>query len=263
MRPNGVRTLLVAAAVLSLVPVVADAAVAPPKCWKGKAGCRHTSTPHWNLQAFTGSASVNGTRPGSLTCADVAGGAREEIVQGRYVVKFSLNRVKSQTRVGADAQKRPLTSSPLKLAFAVTSTTHERVRSLAPNGDGTCTETFRDCDKASNSTARDSLKLFVRNRQVIEEMPGDFLGRAFLECAETPTMTSLLPEDPLGEEFMDEDGSLAAFRHRDTRTSHGHDHQIGDGSTSLAVSGRLTYVRSIRACTTYPQTKTRCRTARG
>jgi hypothetical protein len=198
-----------------------------------------------------------------VTCADAANGPREEIVAGRYAVKFSLGPATSQTRVAADAQKRPVTSTPLKLTFAVTSTTHERVRTLASNGDGTCTESFRDCDKTTSSTARDSLNVFVRNRRVIQETPGNFLGTAFLECAETPTMTSLLPDDPIGEQFMSEDSTLRAFNHRDTVVTTGRDRQIGDGSTSIAVSGKLTYARSVRACTTYPLTRTRCRTARG
>ena len=263
MRPNGVSAVLAAALALALVPLAADAAVAPPKCWKGKVGCRHTSTPHWALQTFSGSASVVGTRPPAVTCADAAGGPREEIVAGRYTVKFSLKRATSQTRIAADAQKRPFTSTPLKLTFLVTSTTHERVRTLTANGDGTCTESFRDCDKATSSTARDSLNVFARNRRVIQETPGDFLKTAFLECAETPTMTSLLPDDPIGEQFMSEASTLRAFNHRDTVVTTGRDRQIGDGSTSIAVSGKLTYARSIRACTTYPLTRTRCRTARG
>jgi hypothetical protein len=263
MRPNGVWVVLAAAVALALVPLAADAAVAPPKCWKGKVGCEHTATPHWNLQTFTGTASVVGTRPPAVTCADAASGPREEIVAGRYTVKFLLKRSTSQTRVAADAQKHPLTSTPLKLTFNVASTTHERVRTLTANGDGTCAESFRDCDKASDSTVRDSLNVFVRGRRVIQVTPGDFLKTAFLECAETPAMTSLLPDDPVGEQFMNEDSTLRAFNHRRTVVTTGRDRQIGDGSTSIAVSGKLTYARSIRACTTYPLTKTRCRTARG
>ncbi|HEX4734416.1 MAG TPA: hypothetical protein VH247_08400, partial [Thermoleophilaceae bacterium] len=137
------------------------------------------------------------------------------------------------------------------------------VRTVTSNGDGTCAESFRDCDKASNSSASDSLNVVVRNRRVIQETPGEFLKTAFLECAETPTMTSLLPDDPVGEQFMSEDSTLRAFSHRSTVVTTGRDRQIGDGSTSIAVSGRLTYARSIRACTTYPLTRTRCRTARG
>src|SRR4051794_26114686 len=131
MRPNGVGMLVAMAFVLSLIPLAtADGAVAPPKCWKGKSGCTHTSTPHWNLRTFAGNVSVVGTRPQALTCADVASGAREEIVAGRYEVKFTLDRRASQSRVAADAQKQPITSKPLKLVFDVSSTTHERVRTL-------------------------------------------------------------------------------------------------------------------------------------
>lgn len=263
MRPNGVWAVLATAFVLALVPLGADAAVAPPKCWKGKTGCVHTSTPHWNLTTFVGSVDVNGTRPPGLTCSDVANGAREEIVAGHYLVKFGLNRRSSNTRIAADAQRLPLTSTPLKLAFGVTATTHERVRRLSPNGDGTCTETFRDCDRNSSSTAKDSLNVVVRGRRVVQEMPGDFVKTRFLECAKTPDMASLLPDDPLGEQFMSEASTLRAFRHRDTVVTTGRDRQIGDGSTSIAVSGKLTYARSIRACTSYPLTRTRCRTARG
>jgi hypothetical protein len=264
MRPNGVWVVVATAVVLALVPLAADAAVAPPKCWKGKAGCRHTSTPHWNLRTFVGNVDVNGTRTNALTCSDVAGGAREEIVAGHYVVKFSLNRASSQTRVAADADKNPITGAkPLALAFAVTSTTHERVRQLAPNGDGTCTETFRDCDRTSTSTAKDSLDIVTRNRRVVQTTPGDFIKSRFLECAEAQTMPSFLPDDPLGENFMTESSRPAAFKHKDTAVRHSRDRQIGDGSTSIAVSGNLTYIRTIRACTTYPLTRTRCRTARG
>jgi hypothetical protein len=264
MPPNGVRTLLVVtAALLALVVGAADAAVAPPKCWMGKAGCEHTSTPHWNLRTYTGTVAVVGTRQQSLTCADVERGAREEIVEGHYSVKFALDRKASQTRVAADAQKQPLTSKPLALVFDVAATTHERVRTLAPNGDGTCTETFRDCDKNADSRAKDSLNVVVRGRQVIQETPGDFIKSRFLECAETPSSASLLPDDPLGEEFMTEASTLRAFRHRDTTVTHGRDRQIGDGSTSIEISGKLTYARTTRACTTYPLARTRCRTARG
>jgi hypothetical protein len=264
MRPNGVRTLLVVTAVVLGAAVgVADAAVAPPKCWKGRSGCEHTSTPHWNLRTFAGTVSVVGSRPQSLTCADVADGAREEIVSGRYTVKFALDRKASQTRVGSDAQKQPITSKPLALVFDVAATTHERVRQLSPNGDGTCTEAFRDCDKNADSRAKDSLNVVVRGRQVIQETPGDFIRSRFLECAETPTSASLLPDDPVGEEFMTEASSLRAFRHRDTVVTHSRDRQIGDGATSIEITGELTYARTIRACTTYPLARTRCRTARG
>jgi hypothetical protein len=263
MRPNGVRTLLATAFVLAAIPAVTEAAVAPPKCWKGKAGCRHTSTPHWNLRTFTGTADVNGTRPNSLTCADVQQGPRDEIVAGHYTVKMSLKRSLSQTRIGADANKNPITSKPLQLSLLVTGTTHERVRTLTSNGNGTCAETFRDCDRTDQSTKQDTLDLFVRSRSVIQETPGDWIKSAFIECAETPTTPSLLPDDPLDAKFMSERSSLRIFRHPDTTVTHGRDRQIGDGNTSIAVSGKLTYARSIRACTTYPLTKTRCRTAKG
>jgi hypothetical protein len=263
MPPFGVRTLVVTALALALLPVVADAAVAPPKCWKGKAGCRHTSTPHWNLRTFTGTADVNGTRPNALTCADVQQGAREEIVAGHYTVKMALKRSESQTRIGADADKNPITSKPLDIALLVTSATHERVRTLAPNPDGSCTETFRDCDKTDASTKHDTLDVFIRSKRVIQETPGDWIKSAFLECAETPTAPSLLPDDPLDAKFMSEQSSLRIFRHPDTAVTHGRDRQIGDGSTTITLSGKLTYARSIRACTTYPLARTRCRTAHG
>jgi hypothetical protein len=259
MRPNGVRALLVAALAVSVFAAVANAAVAPPRCWKGKAGCTHTAIPHWNLMTFGGSASVTGTRPSTLTCADVASGPKDEIVEGRYTVEFTLDPKSSQSLVPADAQKLPTTSKPLKLAFDVTSTTHERIRTL--NQD--CSESFRDCDKTETSRAGDTLDVFIRAARVIQETPGDFIKSRFLECAETPTMPSLLPDDPVEGKFMSQDSSLRAFSHRDTVVTHGRDHQIGDGNTSLAVSGRLTYGRSIRACTRYPLTRQRCRTARG
>jgi len=265
MRPNGVWAVLAVAVVASLVPLAsANGAVAPPKCWKGKHGCSHTSTPHWNVKTFTGEASVVGTRAAALTCGDVRGGSREEIVGGNYKVKFALNRSTSQTRIGADSRHQPTTSTPLKLAFAVTSTTHERVRTLTPTGDGqTCTETFRDCDRADTSTASDSLDVFIRNRRVIQETPGDFIKPAFLECAQTSTMPSLLPDDPLDGKFMSESSRLSAFRHRDAAVTHSRDRQVGDGSTSIAVNGKVTYGRTVRACTRYPLAKARCRTARG
>src|SRR4051795_3429816 len=110
MQPNGVRTLLVVLALVLATAVAADAAVAPPKCWKGKTGCRHRQTPHWNLRTFTGIADVNGTRPNSLTCADVQQGARDEVVAVHYKVKMSLKRAESQTRIGVDAHNNPITS---------------------------------------------------------------------------------------------------------------------------------------------------------
>jgi hypothetical protein len=230
----------------------------------GESDCTHTATPHWDLQTFTGTVSVVGTRQKALTCADVAAGPREEIVAGRYTVRFALDRPASQRRIGANAQKLPTTSRPLKLVFAVTSTTHEVVRTLTPNADGQgCTETTRGCDKIAKTTKRDSLDVFIRARRVVQETPGDFIANAFLECAETPQMTSLLTDDPLEGKFMSEPSRLSAFRHRSTTVTHGRDHQIGDGATSIDVSGKLSYARSIRACTRYPLAKPRCRTARG
>jgi hypothetical protein len=240
----------------------------------GGSGCTHTATPHWDLRTFTGTVSVVGTRQKALTCTDVAAGAREEIVAGRYMVKFALDRAASQRRIAANAQKLPTTSRPLKLVFAVTSTTHEVVRTLSPNADGQgctettrdgqgCTETTRGCDKSAKTTKTDSLDVFVRARRVVQETPGDFIAKAFLECAETPQMTSLLLDDPLEGKFMSEPSRLSAFRHRSTTVTHGRDHQIGDGATSIDVSGRVSYGRSIRACTRYPLAKPRCRSARG
>src|SRR3954447_16274319 len=236
MRPNGVRTLVALALALSFIPLAsASGAVTPPQCWKGKSGCTHTATPHWNLKTFTGSVSVIGTRPQALTCADVANGPREEIVSGRYAVKFTLDARASQSRIGADAKEQPITSKPLKLVFDVSSTTHEQVRTLTPAGDGNCTETFRDCDKTNVSRASDTLDVFVRSRSVIQETPGDFIKSRFLECAETPAMASLLPDDPVEGKFMSEASSLRAFRHRDTVVTQGRDHQIGDGNTGITV----------------------------
>jgi hypothetical protein len=260
MRPFGVCVLI--AAIAATVPV-ADAAVAPPRCWKGTTGCTHTATPHWNVKTFTGTVSVVGTRSQALTCADATSGPREEIVAGRYIAKFTLDKGASQTRVGANAQRQPTTSKPLKLVFNVKSTTHERVRTLTPAGDGNCTETFRDCDKTDSSRATDRLDVFVRSRRVVQETPGDFVKSRLLECAATPTMASFLPGDPLDGKFMSEPTRPAAFQHRDTVVTHARDHQIGDGNTSINVSGRVTYGRSIRACTRYPLTKPRCRTAHG
>jgi hypothetical protein len=257
--------MLVAAALgVALLAGTADATVAPPKCWKGKAGCTHTATPHWNLRSFDGTVSVVGTRQAALSCADVANGAREEVVAGRYTVRFALDKDLSDSRVPANAQKLPTTSKPLILALNVTSTTHETVRALSPNGDGqTCTESFRDCDISKTSLVGDQLDVFVRGRRVIQESPGDFVQSGLLECAETPTTVSLLPDDALDGKFMSEPSTFNAFRHRSTVVTHGRDHQIGDGNTSVAISGRLTYSRTIHACTRYPRIKARCRDARG
>jgi hypothetical protein len=264
MGPNGVRAVLAVAFALALIPLAAaQGAVTPPKCWKGKAGCVHTSTPRWNVTGFNGTVAVVGTKTNGLTCADVANGAREEIVAGRYSVKFALNPARSQTRIAANAQKLPATSKPLALRFNVARTTHEQIRKLTPNGDGTCTESTRDCDKSDSSTAADTLDVFIRSKRVVQETRGDFIKPAFLECAETPEMGSLLPVEPLDGKFMSETSQLAAFRHRDTLVTQGRDRQIGDGSTTVAISGKVTYARSIRACTTYPLARTRCRTARG
>jgi hypothetical protein len=251
----------VVAAALSLIPLAsADGAVAPPKCWKGSKGCTHTATPHWNVLSFTGTAGVVGARAPTATCADTP---KDEIVSGRYTVEFALDRKASQTRIAANAQKNPTTSKSLKLVFNVTSATHERVRTLTPAGDGTCTESFRDCDKTDSSRKSDKLDVFVRSNRIVQETPGDFIKPAFLECAATPTSASLLPDDPLEGMFMSEQSSRSAFRHRDTVVTHGRDRQIGDGNTSIELSGKVTYGRSIRACTRYPLTKQRCRTAHG
>lgn len=265
MRPNGVLSVIVAALALALIPIAtAQSAVDPPKCWKGKAGCRHTSTPFWNLTGFGGTVSVVGTKPKSLTCADVTSAPKEEIVAGRYTAKFTLDRARSETRIASDADKLPTTSKPLDVHFNVTSTTHEQIRTLTPSSDPAgCTETFRDCDKSDSSTATDTLDVFIRTGRVIQETRGDFVQPRLLECAETPDMGSLLPSDALGGELVSETSSAAAFRHRDTVKTFGRDRQIGDGSVSIVLSGKLTYARSIRACTTYPLTRTRCRTARG
>src|SRR4051794_33691999 len=111
MGPNGVRALVAAALIVSLLPLAAaDATVAPPKCWKGRTGCTHTATPHWNVLGFAGSASVVGTRSAGATCAPAP---KEEIVAGRYTVKFALDRKASQTLIGPDAQKNPTTSKSL------------------------------------------------------------------------------------------------------------------------------------------------------
>jgi hypothetical protein len=256
--------LLAVALSSALLAATADAAVAPPKCWKGRAGCTHTSKPHWNLRTFNGSVSVVGTRSSALTCADVQGGAREEIVAGRYTVKFALDRELSDSRIGANAQKLPTTSKPLVLALRATSTTHETVRTLAPTGDGqTCTETTRDCDASKTSLVGDELDVFIRSKRVIQETAGDFIQSRLLECAETPVMVSLLPDDAVDGKFMSEDSTLTAFRHRDTVVTHGRDHQVGDGNTSITIGGKLIYTRTIHACTRYPLAKARCRDARG
>jgi hypothetical protein len=265
MRPYGVLSVVLTALALALIPIAtAQSAVTPPKCWKGKAGCRHTSTPRWNLTGFGGTVTVVGTKPKSLTCADVTAGAKEEIVAGRYTAKFTLDRARSKTLIPANADKLPTTSKPLDVHFNVTSTTHEQVRTLTPSSDPAgCTETFRDCNKPDSSTATDTLDVFIRTGRVIQETRGDFIQPRQLECAETPEMGSLLPSDALNGKLVSETSTAAAFRHRDTDKSFGRDRQIGDGSVSMTLSGKLTYARSIRACTTYPLTRTRCRTARG
>jgi hypothetical protein len=261
MRPHGVGTVLAAALLLSLVTAAtAGAAAAPPECWKGRAGCTHTALPHWDVRSFGGTVSVVGTRRATLTCADVANGPREEIVAGRYTVRFSMRRDLSDLRVPANARKLPTTSKPLDVTLRVTSVTHERVRTLDPNG---CKESFRDCDTSRTGLVADRLEVYVRGRRVIQESPGDFIPARFLECAETATTTSLLPDDPLDGKLVSEDSSPAAFRHRSTVVPIGRDRQVGDGNTSVTVSGRLTYARTIHACTRYPRTKPRCRDARG
>jgi hypothetical protein len=264
MRLNGVRTLLAVALAVALLAATADAAVAPPKCWKGRAGCTHTATPYWTLTSFEGTATVVGTRPKSLTCADVANGPRAEIIAGRYAVEFTLRPRASDTRVPANAQKLPTTSKPLALSLRATGTTHEQVRTLTPTGDGQgCVETLHDCDRSATTTVADELDVFVRGRRVVQETPGDFIQSRFPECSGNSASPSLLPKDALDGKFMSEESTFSAFRHRDTVVTHGRDRQIGDGSTSIELSGRLTYARSIHACTRYPRTKPRCRDARG
>lgn len=264
MSPPGVRTLLAAALALSLVTALAaQAATTPPPCWKGRAGCTHTSTPSWGVSAFSGTVSVVGTRRNSLTCAAVANGAKEEIVAGRYTVDFKLRPAKSGKRIGSDAQKLPRTTTSLRLPLDVTSKTHERLRTLTPTGDGQCAETFRDCDKSETSTAADRLTVFVRARRVIQETAGAFVQSRLLECAATPDMTSLLPADALESTLVSEDSAPSHFHHRGTAIPIGSDRQVGDGDTTIAISGRLTYARFIHACTRYPRTRARCSDARG
>jgi hypothetical protein len=265
MRSNGVSAVLLTALALALIPVAtADSAVAPPACWKGNAGCRHTSTPHWSLTSYRGTVSVVGTKQKTLTCADVVAGPKEEIVAGRYMAKFALDAARSDRRIAADAKKQPTTSKPLDLHFNITSTTHEQIRTLTPSADPAgCTETFRDCNNTKTTTATDTLDVFIRTRRVIQETRGDFIQPRLLECAETPDMSSLLPSDALNGKLVSESSRLTTFRHRGSVVPFGGDHQIGDGAVSVSTAGKLTYARSIRACTTYPLTRTRCRTARG
>ena len=264
MRPNGVSAIVLAAVALALIPLGAAQAVTPPKCWKGAAGCRHSETPSWDLTSFSGSVSAVGTRPPRLTCADLAGAPRDEIIEGRYTVAFKLDRARSETRVGVDAARQPKTADPLSLRFAVTQTTHELVRTLTPSADGTaCTEATRSCDKSGTVGGTDRLDVFTRNRRVNQNFGGTFVNNSFLECAGSADVPSLLPSDPLDGSFLTRTDGLSTFRHRSVVVTTARDRQIGDGSTSINLKGKLTYARSIRACTYYAGTKKRCRTARG
>jgi len=253
----------VAALALALTPVAADA-VTPPKCWKGARGCKHSATPSWNLTTFGGSVSSVGTRPKTLTCADLAGKPREEIVEGRYTVAFKLDPSRSELRVGADRSKQPKTADPLSLRFTVTQTTHEVVRTLTPTADGaSCTESARACDKSGTVSGTDRLDVFTRNARVNHNFGGTFVNNSFLECAATPDMASLLPSNPLDGSLLTRSDGLSVFRHRSAVVTDGRDRQLGDGSTTVAIKSKLTYARTIRACTFYAGTKKRCRTARG
>jgi hypothetical protein len=227
------RRLLAIAVTLALVPVASPAAAATPKA-------------KWELETFTGSVTATRTRDATLTCADAVDGAKEEVVSGRYAVSFTLNPQTSKQVVRSDKKGRPRTPFALNLRFNIARITREKIRTLTPNGDGTCTETFRDCEKTGTPlTKPDKLTVETSGRTVNQRLGGDFIDAVAIPCApDSATPNTLLPSSgPLFGNFLDEDTGLSNFKHRTTVVVASRSDRPGNGEVTSLVKARLTYKR--------------------
>jgi hypothetical protein len=258
-------TIAFALAVVALT-TSASAATTYPACWKGKAGCKHSLTPSWELETFSGSVTASHTRAATLTCADAASGTKEEVVSGRYSVSFTLNPQSSKQIVRSDASGRPRTPFALNLRFNVARITHEKIHTVTPTGNGTCSESTRDCDKTGTPLTRpDKLTVETRNRNVNQRMAGHFIEDVTVGCAPpTATVNTLLPTGgPLFGSYLDEATGLSNFKHKTTVVVSNRIDRPGNGEVTSAVRARLTYQRILRACSYYSKSQKRCRTTRG
>jgi hypothetical protein len=267
----GVRVVVAVAAAAALLPLASAGAASPtlPPCFKGQAGCKHSLSRYWRLAGFTGSVTATGSRSPALTCADLAGQERREILSGTYEVDFALDKARSKVTIGADRTGNPRTPAPLRLRFKVTRNTHEQVRVLMPNADGSgCTEATHQCGQVGSVLRSDRMSIFTRNRRVHQDFAGAFLNPSFVQCAADADTPSLLPPGPLDGRFMAEITHAANFHHRTTHLTVARDIQLENNAQNVAVDGHLTYTRWLHACTYYGDlhsrsAQIRCRDARG
>jgi hypothetical protein len=243
----------------------ASAATTYPVCWKGNAGCKHSLTSSWELTTFNGSVTASRTRDATLTCADAASGPKEEVVSGRYAVSFTLNPQSSKQIIRSDAAGRPRTPFALNLRFNVARLTHEKIRTVTPKGDGTCTESTRDCDKTGTPlTKPDKLTVATTKRTVNQRMAGDFIESVTVPCApDSATVKTVLPSTgPMFGTYLDEATGLRNFQHKTTVVVAGRTDMPGNGEVTSEVRARLSYERIRRACSYYSKSQKRCRTTR-
>jgi hypothetical protein len=227
------RRLIAIAVTAALVPVASPADAATPK-------------PKWELETFSGSVTATRTRDATLTCEDAANGPAEEVVSGRYSVAFTLDPKNSKQIVRSDKKGRPRTPIALHLRFNVARLTHEKIRTVTSNGDGTCSESFRDCDKTGTPDTRpDKLTVETTGRTVNQRMRGDFIDDVAIPCApDTATPKTLLPSSgPMFGTFMDENTGLGNFKHKTTVVFANRTDRPGDGEVTSMVRARLTYKR--------------------
>ena len=236
------RRIFALAVTLALVPLASPVAAAT------------TPKPKWQLQTFTGSIVASQTRAATLTCADAADGPTEEVVSGSYSVSFTLNPQSSKQLVRSDAKGRPRTPSPLNLRFNIARITHEKIHTVTPNGDGTCTDTTRDCNKTGDPITRpDQLTLRASSRRLVNQyLVGSFINDSFVACApDTATPKTLLPSTGgLIGIYLDENTGLSNFKHKSTVVVADRTDRPGDGELTSVVRARLTYKRVLSGTAT-------------
>jgi hypothetical protein len=227
------RRLTLVAVAFALVPIASPADAA-------------TTRPRWELETFTGSVTATRARDATLTCADAANGPVEEVVSGRYAVSFTLNPQDSKQIIRSDRKGRPRTPFALNLRFNIARITREKIRTLTRNADGTCTESFRDCEKTGTPTTRpDKFTVRTRRRTVNQRMAGAFIEDVAIRCApQSANPNTVLPSTgPMFGTFLDEDVGLSHFRHRTTVVFADRTDRPGDGEVTSRVRARLTYKR--------------------
>ena len=227
------KRIVAVAAACALIPLASPAPAATPK-------------PKWQLRTFSGSVTATRTRDATLTCADAASGPKEEVVSGRYSVAFTLNPKSSKQVVGSDAKGRPRTPFALNLRFNVSRITHEKIHVVTPNGDGTCTETTKDCDKTGSPlTKPDKLTVKTTKRTVNQRMAGHFIEEVAVPCAPADAaVPTVMPSGgPMFGTYLDEDTSLSHFNHESTIVVASRSDRPGNGEVTSVVKARLTYKR--------------------